>query len=112
MNKSTCCAPCGTVTLNPSLPHVSLQSLQAKNHFSGGGFVDPLKNAATIKYWTDCVSGRSALIHTRSPGARFGTSEAGRGLLPRVTLTSKVGPARSDGAGAPGPTAAIGPDST
>ncbi len=53
-----------------------------------------------MRYRADWVSGRSTFIHTRSPGARLGTWDAGKVVFPRVTVTSKVGPARSKGAGA------------
>src|ERR1700726_1997138 len=48
-NTSTCCAPSGTVTVRPSWAHLPVHVLQGKNQLSGGGLVEPLKNAATIK---------------------------------------------------------------
>src|ERR1700681_2005622 len=47
---STCCAPSGTVTVNPSSLHLDVQVLQGKNQLGGGGLVEPSKNAVTIKY--------------------------------------------------------------
>ena len=48
-NSSACCASCGTVTTTPSsraaLVHVSTRV----NQVSGGGFVDPRRNATTSR---------------------------------------------------------------
>ena len=68
------------------------------NQFSGGGLVEPRRNAGIMRKRTDSPSGMSGWIQRRSPACRLGTREIGSVFPARVTLTSILGPARSKAA--------------
>ena len=95
---NACWAPAGTVITTPSSRACLFQVSTFVNQSSGGGLVEPRRNAAIMRKRTDSPSGMSGWIQMRSPACRFGTREIGRVLPARVTLISILGPARSNAA--------------